>query len=261
VIFVPNQTNSDGLTKKVKDYISTLDLDILGIANVENPLFNEAPKKYQPKNILEGAKSIIVTGKTTPKGAFKLNYHKLNIVHRLYHSIYKFLDICATRVADYLESLGYYSIPIPSYIPLSFRNLEPWGMISLKHAAVAAGLGQIAKNGLFIHPEFGTLIRLSAVITTAELIPDPKFEGEICRDCDLCIKNCTAKAFDQEGNFQKFACLREVVKHGVNVFHPYDKNYMKNLELITNTTHTEYALGCTKCLEVCPVNQKPLVKK
>lgn len=253
--------NNKELTDKVKEYISKLDLDVLGIASADDELFLEAPSDYQPKNILEGAKSIIVTGKTMPKGAFKVNYHHNNIVHRVYHSLYKHLDICASRISCHLESLGFYAIPIPSYIPLAYRGLEPWGIISLKHAAVAAGLGKIAKNGLFMHPEFGTLIRLSAVITTAELNPDPRYEGEICRDCDLCIKNCTAKAFNKEGKFQKLMCLREVVKHGIPIFHPYDKQFISNLELVTNTTYIEYALGCTKCLEVCPVNKRPLKHK
>ena len=174
----------EALTKEVKEFALNLDLDIVGIASADDELFLEAPIEHRPKEVLEGAKSVIVTGKTMPRGTFKLKYHHLNTVHRLYHSIYKFLDICATRISDYIENQGYYAIPIPAYIPLVFHNLLPWGIISLKHAAVAAGLGQMAKNGLFIHPKFGTLIRLSAVLTTAELTPDPKFEGEICRDCN-----------------------------------------------------------------------------
>ena len=154
---------AEELSKEVKKFALELDLDVVGIASADNELFLEAPPEYQPKNILEGAKSIIVTGKTMPKGTFKLNHHKMNIVHRLYHSLYKFLDICATRISDFLEVQGHYSIPIPAYIPLTFKNLLPWGIISLKHAALAAGLGEIARNGLFIHPKYGTLIRLSAV--------------------------------------------------------------------------------------------------
>ncbi len=253
--------NNAETTKKLKEFSAELDLDIMGIASVEHELFLQAPEEYQPKNILEGAKSVIVIGKTVPKGIFKLKYHRANIVQRIYHNLYKFLDITATRIADFLESLGYYSVPIPSYIPLTFRNLEPWGVISLKHAAIAAGLGEIAKNGMFIHSQFGTLIRLSTIITTADLIPNPIFQGQICRECNLCIENCPNNAFDKNGNFLKLVCLRAVVKHGVNVLHPYDKNYIKNLELFTNTMLLEYAIGCTKCLEVCPINKAPLKKK
>ncbi|MHA1266825.1 MAG: 4Fe-4S double cluster binding domain-containing protein [Candidatus Helarchaeota archaeon] len=248
------KANGTELTKIIKEFASELDLDMIGIAKADDSLFQEAPPEHQPMNILEGAKSVIITGKMTPRGTFKLNHHRDLIIHRVYHSLYKYLDICATRIADFLESHSYFAIPIPSYIPLSFRNLEPWGVLSLKHAAVAAGLGKIAPNGLFIHPKFGTLIRLSGVITTAPLTPDPRFEGEICKKCNLCIENCPAHAFDKTGKFQKLICLREVVKHGFNIFHPYDRTYVKHLKLLTNTMLLEYSIGCTKCLEVCPVN-------
>ncbi|NVM03066.1 MAG: epoxyqueuosine reductase [Candidatus Helarchaeota archaeon] len=249
------------MTEKIKKYIHNLDMDAIGIAEAENKLFLEAPENHRPKNILEDAKSVIVFGKTLPRAIFKMNYHQEQLVHRLYHSVYKFLDIAATRLSDYIESLGYYAIPIPSYIPLRIENLEPWGIISLKHAALAAGLGRIAKNGLLIHPKYGTLIRLSAVITTAKLIPDKPYEEEICLDCNLCIENCPAKAFGKKtGKFNKIKCLNNVVKHGLNILHPYDQNYVKNIELITNTLLIEYTVGCAKCLEVCPLNKAPLTK-
>ena len=248
--------NADDLNREMKEFATKLDLDIIGIASAKNDLFLEAPSEHQPQNILEGANSVIVIGKTVPKGIFRLNFHRNSVVQRLYHSIYKLLDISATQIADFLECKGYFSVPIPSYIPLTFRNLEPWGFLSLKHAAVAAGLGQIARNGLFIHPKFGTLIRLATVLTTAEITPDPPFESQICSECNLCIENCPIKAFNEKtGKFNKMGCLQEVVKHGLNVLHPYEKNYLKNLELITNTMLTEYTIGCIKCLEVCPLNQ------
>ncbi|MFX0139167.1 MAG: 4Fe-4S double cluster binding domain-containing protein [Candidatus Hodarchaeota archaeon] len=252
------------LTKKIRKYANNLDLDMVGIASVGHELFLKAPEEHQPKNILSGAESVIVLGKTIPKAILKVNYHQEQLIHRLYHSIYKFLDICAVRLSDFLETLGYYSIPIPSYIPLriNLEKLEPWGIISLKHAALTAGLGCIAKNGLLIHPKFGTLIRLSAVITTAKLIPDKMYEKDICLDCNLCIENCPTNAFSKKtGKFNKIKCLNEVVKHGINILHPYDQNYVKNIELITNTMLVEYHVGCGKCLEVCPLNRAPLTKK
>ena len=150
---IPKNNDIEEITKKLKDYAYNLDIDAIGIADVENELFLKASKEHQPKYILQNAKSVIVLGKTLPRAIFKVNYHQMPLVHRLYHSIYKFLDIIAVRLSDYIETLGYYAIPIPSYIPFRIENLEPWGLISLKHSALAAGLGQIAKNGLLIHPK------------------------------------------------------------------------------------------------------------
>jgi epoxyqueuosine reductase len=247
--------------EQIKKYVLDLDVDVVGIADVENELFLQAPKEHQPKEILKDAKSVIVFGKTLPKSIFKLNKHQKPLIQRVYHSTYKHLDIVAVRLADYLESLGYYSIPIPSYVPLIFENLEPWGVISLKHAALAAGLGKIAKNGLLINSKFGTLLRLSGVITTAKLIPDKMLVEDICLDCNLCIESCPSKAFSNKtGKFKKMKCLDAVVKDGTLILHAKDPELFQNIELITNTMLLEYSLGCTKCLEVCPLN-KSLLKR
>lgn len=248
------------LTDKIKKFVIEADMDIVGIADVNNDLFLEAPETHQPKNILEDASSVIVFGKAMPRSIFRLTNHHTNLVHRTYHSLYKFLDITGVRLARYIESFGHYSISIPSYNPLAIEKLQPWGIISLKHAGLAAGLGKIAKNGLLIHPVHGTLLRLSGVITTAKLIASPLMEKNSCNECNLCVEKCPNRAFDKKGNFKKMTCLPNTVKHGINILHPYDQDYIKNIELISNTFLLEYSVGCTTCLDVCPVNKKRLSK-
>jgi len=254
-----SETNSiQELTVKVKKFVIDADMDIVGIADVNNELFLEAPESHQPKNILEDANSVIVFGKSMPRSFFKLKNHRTNLIHRTYHSMFKLLDITAVRLANYIESLGYYSITIPSYNPVGMENLRPWGVISLKHSGMAAGIGKIAKNGMLIHPIHGTLLRLSAVITTAKLIADPIMEDNVCNECNLCVDNCPNNAFDKNGNFKKMKCLPNTVKHGLDILHPPDREYVKNLELISNTFFLEYRIGCTTCWDVCPINKKNL---
>lgn len=249
---------SQELTDKIKKFVLETGMDIVGVADVDYELFLEAPESHQPKNILEGAKSIIVFGKSMPRSIFRLKNHHDNLVHRAYHSLYKLIDITGVKVAHYIESLGYYSISIPSYNPIVIEHYMPWGVISLKHAGVAAGLGKIAKNGLLIHPHHGTLLRLSAVITTAKLIADQIAEENVCKECNLCIKKCPHNAFDKDGAFNKRICLPNTVKHGISILHPPDEDYRKNVELISNTFFLEYTIGCTICLDVCPINNKKL---
>jgi epoxyqueuosine reductase QueG len=246
------------LTDKIKKFVLEADMDVVGIADVNNDLFSEAPAAHQPKNILEGAKCVVVFGKSMPRSIFKLKNHHTNLVHRSYHSLYKLLDITGVKLARYIESLGYYSISIPSYNPLAIENFQPWGVISLKHAGLVAGLGNIAKNELLIHPIHGTLLRLSAVVTTADLMPDRLMDDDICKECNLCIEKCPNGAFDENGKFKKMTCLPNTVKHGINILHPYNQEYLKNIELISNTFLLEYSIGCTICLDVCPINKKNL---
>ncbi len=181
--------NTKEFTAEVKEFARKLDINNVGIAAVDNELFLNAPEEHQPKNVLEGARSVIVLSKLLPKSMFKVKNFQSQIVHRLYHSTYKFLDIAAARLCVFLESRGHYAVSIPSYVPLEVKkNGEPWGVISLKHAGVAAGLGQIAKNGLLIHPKYGTLNRLAAVITTAFLTPDEPLEENACSKAICALK-------------------------------------------------------------------------
>jgi len=235
-------------------------MDEVGIASVNNEIFDNVPyDDHNPKNILEGAKSIIVFGKSMPRSHFKANYFKPQMLQRAYHSLYKLLDISGVRLARFMESNGFYGVSIPSYNPLSMKGFEPWGIISLKHAGYAAGLGIIAKNGLLIHPKHGTLLRLSSVITTAELISDKMIDENICLECNLCIENCSGQAFDEKNNFLKFKCLPRTVQTGVAKIGAHlGEDYYKNIELFTNTLLLEYSVGCEDCLRVCPLNKTPL---
>jgi epoxyqueuosine reductase QueG len=47
------------------------------------------------------------------------------------------------------------------------------------HAAVAAGMGKRGKVGVLLTPPYGPQQRGTSLITTAELIPDPRMEREI----------------------------------------------------------------------------------
>ena len=50
------------------------------------------------------------------------------------------------------------------------------------------------KNTVVVTREFGSKIRLGAVLTSAELEPDSPFSGDLCGDCTRCIGACPTKA-------------------------------------------------------------------
>ena len=108
---------AEELTQKVKNYILTaLEMDDVGIASVNNKIFDNVPHPdHNPKNILEGAKSIIVFGKSMPRSHFKVKHHIPQMLQRTYHSLYKFVDISGVRLARYLENQGSTAVSVPSY--------------------------------------------------------------------------------------------------------------------------------------------------
>ncbi|MGQ9618476.1 MAG: 4Fe-4S dicluster domain-containing protein [Candidatus Aminicenantia bacterium] len=93
----------------------------------------------------------------------------------------------ACVVAEYLRHLGF-----DSRAHTDGNYLAP-----LVPLAVEAGLGEIGRLGLLIHPKLGPALRLSMVSTELELPPDEKQDFKIAHFCRLCLKcaeNCPTRS-------------------------------------------------------------------
>ena len=89
------------------------------------------------------------------------------------------------------------------------------GDVSLRHAAVEAGLGEIGLNRLLLTKRFGPRIRLGVVLTTAPLKPDQRFAEKVCDDCGDCVRACPAEAITKEGRVDVRKCARVILKYGL----------------------------------------------
>jgi len=153
--------------------------DTVGFAPVDR--FKEAPEAHRPQRMLQGAKTVIVYGRMIPKGVVRsLDYEKY-FLHRSYHSVYPYLDELGYSLANYLEhKSGELAVQAPSYLPMVFHGMEPWGVLSLKHAAEKAGLGAFGRSGQLYHLLHGALLRWGAVITNLEIEGDPLMDDIPC---------------------------------------------------------------------------------
>jgi len=70
----------------------------------------------------------------------------------------------------------------------------------LQHKTVAtrAGLGWIGKSGLLVTKEYGSALRLTSVLTDAELETAMPTDASSCGDCRQCVEHCPAKAITGE---------------------------------------------------------------
>ena len=68
------------------------------------------------------------------------------------------------------------------------------GRYSHKKPASLAGLGNVGKNNLFLHKEFGPRVRLCTVFTNFPLTSGAPLSESVCGGCDNCVKACPAKA-------------------------------------------------------------------
>ncbi|MDM8523041.1 hypothetical protein QUF80_06665 [Desulfococcaceae bacterium HSG8] len=226
-----------------------------GFAPVER--FDKAPEAHHPEIICNGAKTVVVFAITVPRGVFRSPRYQLHAMHRSYHTIYGRLDDIALDVCNFIEATGdALAVPIPSYAPMVFHGMEPWGLLSLKHAAVNAGLGAFGRNGLVHHPVYGTLLRIGAVVTSADLPGDRIRDDFPCPGkCGVCHSSCPSGAFDDEGTFAKLTCLKHTIKHAIYPITLKDEQGLRNIERVINTAGYNYWLECNKCLGNCPNNR------
>jgi len=110
----------------------------------------------------------------------------------------------AYQAAMFLEKQGYYCLMPPVASGATFSpppDPSVFGSIfSFRHACVAAGLGELAPNGLFMTPEHGPRVRIGAIITTAPLKPTPMIMNPLClhlkgTECLECLKACPQHIF------------------------------------------------------------------
>lgn len=192
---------SSGLNLEVKEFALKQDVDLVGIGSVDR--WSNAPAGLKPTSYLPKAKSVIVLGFRIPYGALeaaKRGYEGLKHAPQIYgvqgyQVVPNFrLIFAANALAKFLEKKGYITMPLPA---------GPFGGLTLshRHAAVASGLAEFGWSGLAITPEYGPKQRWVSVITTAELEPDPLYNGpKLCdrNKCDVCIKVCPTGAIPEK---------------------------------------------------------------
>jgi epoxyqueuosine reductase len=245
---------NEQLKSNIKEYMAPFVTEI-GFAPVDR--FTQSPDKHHPSRICKDAETVIVFGIVVPRGMLHSPDYRLYFLHRTYHSVYMHLDELALKLCNFIESQeNYLAVPIPTFAPLVYEEFMPWGVLSLKHAAVNAGLGAFGKSGLMYHPKHGSLLRLGAVVTSASLPVDPMIEKDPCpKKCKACQEVCPSGAFDSDGNFKKDVCLAYSTKHAIYPIALRDEKGLKHIERIINTAGYNYWLTCNECLRVCPLNR------
>jgi epoxyqueuosine reductase QueG len=129
-----------------------------------------------------------------------------------------------------------------SYDPMTMSSLLPH-----KTAATLSGLGWIGKCALLITKEFGSAVRLTTVLTDAELPPGKPVEFSRCGKCDDCVTACPAHAatgklwtagINRESFFDAFACRKTAFAQAARI--------------------GVHETICGRCIVSCPHTQKYL---
>lgn len=197
----------EDLALSVKRQVLKDGIDLVGITPVNR--LDGAPEGRRPRDILPTAESVIVAAIHVLDSVWDLPYTRYEYTNQFF-VLNSILNKTAFKVSRYLESQGYRSIPIPAAYPRINKLIG--GVLSHRHAAVEAGLGEIALNNMLTTPRFGSRVRLVSIVTEAPLKPDPAYEGKMCEKmwdkCKFaCVQNCPVQAITKEGVTDKTGCL------------------------------------------------------
>jgi|GEM_PF-461358 len=272
------------LTNEVKNYAINEGVDLVGIASVENYLKVQTPPEgHAPWDILPGSSNIVVMivagidfprldklvplnypGLEKPIDDYPLGtpeYNANNTTLQCGRGGYAHLDILAYKMARYLIKNEFNAVPIGTGHPYFQDPLH--GVISHKHAAVQAGLGQMGLSSLLLTPEYGPNCYLVSVLTDAPLESDKPFQKELCqfyqKECGLaCVHKCHQRAigFDwksnipippERGTVDKAACQARFANLAGAM------GYHKDIH---HGRHHGITIHCGTCVRACPIGRR-----
>lgn len=128
----------------------------------------------------------------------------------------------------------------------SFTDNSPIREVS---AAFHAGLGRRGKNGLILHPKYGSYVFIGEVVTDLVLQPDQPLNPGECIGCRKCQKVCPQGALQSDGS----VCLERCRSHITQ-----KKGELNDWE-IGQIQDGGLIWGCDICNDVCPMNQEAKV--
>jgi len=262
----PNPINA----ATIKQSIQAHGVDLVGIADAANLILSYPPRPAT--DLMPSARSVVVMAVAHSLGAVYSPHIMLWTRNKMQTS--RLLDETAEKICRMLEQKGFLSLPVSADKPAEifkinpatgkkFRQTRAAGFLSLKHAAVSCGMGEIGRNNLLLTPEFGPHQRLCAILTEAPLEVDARRDLKLCSGCDLCVKACPSGALSGDHydvdpcfvywsyGFNKLpparlrdwpGFLRMILKHARH----------RDMLVEAGQTYITDVDNCIECMRVCP---------
>ncbi|MGQ9720439.1 MAG: hypothetical protein ACUVXA_03860 [Candidatus Jordarchaeum sp.] len=255
------------ITDEVKKLALEMNADLVGICSAEKMVEGRG----NLFKIMSDARALVVIALEHFEPV--LDSENLQIIQYNVHQLYHEIDRILYGLSKFLKRKGFKAVSIPAYLPVDMDEGSGLiGEVSLRHAAQCAGLGEIGLNRLLITPEYGPRVRIGALITNANLIPDEPFNEKLCmrEDCAICVEDCPMGAISMKGEVEVFKCAPNILKYFIpGVVSAIDGLVEKNAggkEIQEFARSTEFwkilqvltsgmLYNCFKCMTSCPIGK------
>jgi epoxyqueuosine reductase QueG len=229
------------LCTKIKDVLLAKGASLVGFADLSGiPAETRDSKRYAVSIGVALDASIIAGINDGPTPEYRADYKRANAL----------LSNLGKIARDVIEAEGYKAIAKePTHVGIDPETHST--ILPHKTVATKAGLGWIGKCALLVTEKYGSALRITTVLTDAELEVGEPITGSRCNDCTICVVSCPGKApsgknwdpnLHRDSFYDAFACAkaareRALAKIGVD-----------------DTI-------CGICISVCPWTQKYLERK
>lgn len=254
------------MKEEIKQFARDAGADDVGVAS---PAAYDSPRSPALESVFPEVRSLVV-----------LAYRELaNCDSELMHTamngrldLMEFSRSCNYKTARFLGTrFGARAMTVPVSYPLPMDAATDGAVadVSTRHAAIAAGLGRFGMHNLVIHPEFGTRVIFTVVLTDLEIPPDAPLTEELCDRCGICVEQCPAGALDEEGKTDVLKCLKHLQPYGIGgsirfwsefaESSPEERKQMladERFWRLYQATGLGFQYFCFNCLKSCPLGQQ-----
>jgi reductive dehalogenase len=238
-------TDPAAMTRHIKAVARHMGADVVAIAKA-HPTFlyaggrpaNDAPSRdaYQnrsedsgppksPEELVRQYPYVIVA--TTAWDYDKLQAHRHFIGDAAYHVSQMKAALILKSLEGYVRELGYTAMR---------------GVVTPQAAALAGGVGELGRNGLIIHRDWGPRIHMpDPILTDLPLVPDAPVDNgveDFCKICRKCAINCPTNSVP----FGDKVTFNGVEKYKINWLTCYK---------LRPYVHDQWG-SCLTCATVCP---------
>lgn len=250
--------------EQIRDFALNLGVDYVGFTAAAD---YKSPRSPALSSLMPGVQSLVVLA-FRELSTCESPSPQIAMAGRM--DVMEFSRSVNYRLAGFLERAGVKAMTVSASYPMEMNAATKGsvGEVSLRHAAVAAGLGTFGRHNIVIHPHLGTRVIFSAILTSLDLASDAPVTDDLCLHCDVCVRSCPAEALAVPGQTSVGRCLGKSQPYGIGgsikfwsrfaaVDGEEQQAMLKEPEYwkLYQAGFIGFQYFCFNCLNSCPVGQ------